>query len=214
MKLIYNAIIGGKFYVAGEPIERSMVPPGLRKYEAIDEEATGTGSISLSRKYNQVYSVDDEGRMSRPIRRQIAQMQIEAERNDALEEEVADAPLDETTAAALEKAQEDYAAGVEQQKANARIAAEHADEAENAICEEHDLAAEKGEFDEYDSDPRPKPKPPPSRKLFVKRQGKFLPISTVYPLPGETLYRHRKRGFGVTEKFIKHSVFKEESNNE
>jgi hypothetical protein len=37
---------------------------------------------------------------------------------------------------------------------------------------------------------------------FVKRGDRFEPASKVDVIPGETLYWHRKRSMGVTEKFI------------
>ena len=213
IRLIHNAIIGGKFYVAGDPIPREIVPPAIRKYEVIDEEVTGTGSISLSRKYGQVYSVDDEGRIARPIRRQMAEMEA-ANSEQEYAEDIASEEPDQSVQDAIDEARERYSADVERQKLNAQVAAEHADEAKDAIREQHDADAKAGEFDEMDSDPRPKPKPPPSRKLFVKRKGKYVPVATAYLVPGEKLFRFRKRSFGVPAKYIMHSIVKEETSNE
>ena len=204
IRLIHNAIIQGKWYSMGEPIPREIVPPAIRKYEAIAERPTGTGPINLSRKYGQVYSVDSDGRMGRPVGRQVAELEA-ANSEQEFMEDIASEPPDQTVQDALDEARERYQADVEQQKANARIAADNSDEANDAVRQQHDADAEAGEFDEYDV-PRKKAPPRQNAKLYVKRQGKFVLASTAYLVPGETLYRHRKRSFGVAEKFIKHSV--------
>ena len=91
MKSIYNAIIQGKWYTAGQSIPKDIVPPSLRKYEAIEKEDQGetTGEISLTRNYNQPYSVDAEGFLRPTVGRQFAEMRAET---DFIEEQVADAP--------------------------------------------------------------------------------------------------------------------------
>jgi hypothetical protein len=150
-----------------------------------------------------------------PVGRQIAQLRAEAEQNDAIEEEAANAPLDETVAKAVEQAQEDYRADLQGQIANAQVAAANADAAKDAVAQEHDVEVESGECDVYDS-PKLKPKPQRQRsgKLFVKRGGRFVASNSVERLiPGEKLYRHRPRTFGVAEKFIVFAVVKEGGNN-
>ena len=146
-------------------------------------------------------------------------MQIEAERNDALEEEAADAPLDETVAAAIEEARERLGADVQKQIANARYAAEKADELNDAVRAEEDERTASGEFDILDVDDRkPKPvrKPKPLRKSFVKRDGRFVAASGADLRLGEKLYRHRPRSFGVSARYIAFATVrqKEEPNNE
>ena len=128
MKLIYNAIFGGKWYTAGEAIPNDIVPPALRKYEATEEEQTDDEpkEINLARKYGQTYSVDSAGRMGRPVRRQVAEMQA-ANAEQEWAEEQASAELDQSVKDALAQAQEQYKASVDQQIANAKIAAERSD---------------------------------------------------------------------------------------
>jgi hypothetical protein len=40
------------------------------------------------------------------------------------------------------------------------------------------------------------------KRSFVRRNGRFVLASSVEVIEGETLYRHRPRSFGVSEKFI------------
>ena len=99
----------------------------------------------------------------------------------------------------MQQAEEDYQADVSRQVAQARYAAEHAEQAEEAIRAEQDANVESGEVDELE-------RKPVSKKLFVKRYGRFISAASVELVPGENLYRHRKRSMGVSEKYIKHSV--------
>jgi hypothetical protein len=187
--LTCNTILKGKWYNAGEPIERSLVPPNLRPYEAKEEkESAEPKKINLRRNYNQPYSVDADGFLRSPVRRQIAEMQAEAEEKDAIEEEIAEAPLNETVAAALEEARD---ADVHRQIANAKVAAEHMDQVEDAVRPEQDERTANGEFDVLE-----KPKRQVSSKAFVKRYGRFVLAATVDLVPGESLFRFRPRSMG------------------
>ena len=184
MKLIHNAIIKAKFYRAGDEIPNEIVPPQLRQYKAKEvKEPTEPKEINLMYKHNQAYSVDSEGFLRSPVQRQMAEMQVEAEETDSIVDELAEAPLDETTAAALEQARDDYQADVSRQVAQARYAAEHAEQAEDAVREEQDANVDSGEFDVLER------KPPISKKLFVKRYGRFVPAASVDLVPGESLFR-------------------------
>jgi hypothetical protein len=49
---------------------------------------------------------------------------------------------------------------------------------------------------------KPVPKVKSSATSFVKRNGRFVLASKVNLIAGETLYWHRKRQFGIDEKFI------------
>jgi hypothetical protein len=211
--LTCNTILEAKFYRAGEPIPKDIVPPQLRRY-AVKEvnEPTESKEINVMYEHNRLYSVDEDGFLRPPVGRQMAELQAEAEETDAIVDEIAEAELDETTAAALEQAQEDHQADVQRQIGNARYAAEHAEQAEDAVRAEQDATVENGEFDVMDSPPKElKPKRPvPSAKAFVKRYGRFVLAASVDLIPGEKLYRHRKRSLGVSEKYIAFSKVKEE----
>jgi hypothetical protein len=188
MKLIHNAIIAGRYYTAGVDIPDGIIPRGLRKYEAPDEddqEQDKPDEVDLMRKYNQPYSVDPEtGRMGRAVGRQIAELQAaNFEQEDA--EDQASAEPDSVTAEALAQAREDWSADVSQQIANARISAENDEAAKDAVRAEHDKNLAEGEFDEFDEPPK---RTTSKRKTFVKRHGKFVLASSVYPDSGrETL---------------------------
>jgi hypothetical protein len=151
--------------------------------------------------------------MSRPLRRQIAEMEV-ANREQEYAEEVASKEPDQTVQDVLDEARERYAADVERQKLDAQVAAERSDDLEDAIQQEHDEQVEAGEFDEFDSDPRPKPKPQVASakpKSYVLRKGEFVPAATAYLVPGEKLYRYRPRSMGVSAKFIMFGKVKEEN---
>ena len=198
VSLKYNAIIDGKWITAGDPIERSMVPPALRKYIGPGK----SGKVSEAHLPNTTYYVDQNNRVTgRRVAREIAQMEFENELN----EQEANQPLSKAVADAVAHAQEDYAADIEGQKLSAKIAADRQDELYNSLEEEKQEQAESGEFDEMDEPPKPKSKV--GRRLFVERKGRFVPASTVKLIKGETLYWHRRRELGVSERYIKHSIY-------
>jgi hypothetical protein len=91
MKLTVNTILKGKWYSAGVDIPKEIVPPNLRRYEAkVGKEPPEPTEINLRRHLNQPYSVDSDGFMRSPVRRQMAEMRAEAEKNDAITEEIAE----------------------------------------------------------------------------------------------------------------------------
>lgn len=207
MKLTVNTILAGRWFSAGDEIPKEIVPPGLRRYatkEAKPPTAEPT-EVNLRRDYNQAYSVDADGFMRAPVRRQMAEMQAEAEETDAIEDDIAEAPLNETVVSALEQAQDEYQADVQRQIGNARYVAESADEVEDAVRAKQDANVDdSGECDVEE----PKPKPQIGRKLFVKRKGQFVPAAAAVDLVrGESLFRFRPRSMGVSAKYIKHSVY-------
>ena len=210
IKLIHNAIFGGRFYTAGEPIEKSIIPASMRKYEAKENKPPAKNDINLRRQYGRQYHVDPEtGQTTTPvhIRREIAEMQAANEFQEYTED-VASEEVDEVTAAAIAQEREKLATEIERQKRDAKIIAERADALEESVIQEHNEAFESGEFDEMDSDPR-KPKRPArviGQKLFVKRDGKFIRAHDVEVIPGEALFRHRPRALGQTAMFIKHKT--------
>lgn len=204
MRLIHNVIIGAKFYTAGVDIPKEIVPPNLRCLAVrAAEPIAEPQEINLAYKHNQPYrNVDGFWRPA--VQRQMVELQAEAEEDEAIEDEIADAPLDEPVAQAVEQAREDYSADVQRQAAQARYTAEQSDAVEDHVRQQQDANVDSGEFDQYDSPPRK----PVSKKLFVKRKGQFVPAASVDDLiPGEVLFRHRKRAMGVAEKWIKHSIY-------
>ena len=211
-------ISDGRYFAAGTPIEDADIRPFMRKY--LGAKGGKIKANNLRKNYNTPYYVNDDNEMTSPVvRREIAQMEIENEQPE-LDEIEANQPPNDAVAEAVAQAQEDYAANIERQKLNAQIAAEREDAIADAIREEQDEAVASGEYDILDSDPRPKPKvigqskASKPKSLFVQRQGKFVPASTVELIPGEVLYWHRKRDIGVSEKFIKHSNVQKGKHNE
>ena len=66
--------------------------------------------------------------------------------------------------------------------------------------------------DSVDAKPKRKTEPGAQssklKKSFVKRSGKFVPVASVQDLKeGENLFRHRKRQFGTSERYIRYSTF-------
>jgi hypothetical protein len=216
IKLRHNVIFGGKYYAAGEPIERSILPWAMRKYEVKEEEEKPSSrrEINLRREYNKLYLVDAEGNMSFLLRQQAAQMQAEAEYNDYINNEGANPPLSPDTQAALDEAQDLYRRDLEAKKLQMKVAAENADAISDAIRAEQDQAVAEGAFDQMDTDdalPPAKVEPRPARvtKLFANRGTKYLPVHEVDDLEqGEPLYRYRPRSLGQTAMYIKHGTVK------
>jgi hypothetical protein len=187
------------------PIADEFIRPFMLPYLPTGERRSRPNEVNLSRKWNQPYSVDREGFMREPVGGQIAQMEAANAEQEFAEDEMSEPP-NEAVAAALAKAQDDYAADLQQQIANARIAAEHSDEVNDFVRAEQNANVESGEFDQYDS-PREEPKPVGVKpKSYVKRNGTFVAASTVYLVPGEKLYRYRKRSLGVCSEV--HSLWK------
>ena len=136
MKLIHNAIIKAKFYRAGDEIPNEIVPVQLRQYKAKEvKEPTEPKEINLMYKHNQAYSVDAGGIFvvtgSAADGRDAGRSRGERCHRRGTRR----LPLDETTAAALEQARDDYQADVSRQVAQARYAAKHAEQAEEAVRE-------------------------------------------------------------------------------
>jgi hypothetical protein len=220
IKLRHNVIFGGKYYPAGEPIERSILPFAMRKYEVKEEEEEEKPSsrreINLRREYNKLYLVED-GKMTVPVRQQAAQLMAEAQYQDYVDEE-SNRPLDPDTQAALDEAQKLYRSDLEARKLQMKVAAENAEALSDAIREEQDQAVAEGAYDQMDVPFEPPPakvkmSEPPSaakmiggQKLFVKRGKGFVPAHEVDDLEqGEPLYRFRPRSLGQTAMYIRHS---------
>jgi hypothetical protein len=211
MKLKHNAIINGKWYNAFEPIDRDIVPINLRKYEAKETKPSSSRSVTnLRRQYNQQYHVNAENEMTVPAQRQAAMIETQNAEQDYIDQ-MSNEPPDEATEAALQELREEYYADVRMQAANAKSAAKYADELTDTLRQEADEKVESGEYDQIDTPFKPPPaKVSKPKSLFVKRQGRFVPASTAYWIPGEVLYWHRKRDIGVSDKCIKHSQVKGE----
>jgi hypothetical protein len=196
----------GKFFEFGKPIEDADIRPFMLRYVAKEMRQPKTKEVNLRRQYGQPYSVDSDGRMGHPVGRQIAEMEV-ANAEQEFAEDIASEPPDQSVHDALEQAQEEYSADIERQKLNARVAVERADEMNDAVRQEQDEAVESGEFDVMDSDLRSQPKPQYA-KLFVKRGSRFVSALDAELIPGEKLFRFRKRSFGQDARYIAHSTVK------
>jgi hypothetical protein len=118
----------------------------------------------------------------------------------------------------LRAAAEDYHADVEAQKMSDNFQAKRSDAVEEFVRQEQDENAENGQFDQYDpasteNAAKKKRGPAPAvnlKKSFVKRSGRFVPVTSVQDLKeGEPFFRHRKKSFGVAERYIKYANVKE-----
>jgi hypothetical protein len=211
VRLIHNAIFGGKFYFAGEPVPESDLPQNLRQYIAKPIRPTSPENVRhLTFQLNEKYSVDAEGNMRGRPARQVAQLEAEVSEQESIEDELAEGEVSETVGAAIEEARVDYYNDVEKQKANARVKVQRQEEVEASVREEQDAAVADGEFDQYDS-PRPaarrvsggsKPDLKAKRNSYVLRKNKFVPAAKVKLVEGEKLYWFRKKKFGQAEKYI------------
>ena len=150
VRLIYNAIIAGKWYSAGDPIPKEILPDKLRQF--IEKPAPKSPppdepeERNLMLHYNQRYSVDEDGFLRPAVARQAAELQVRAQDEEALADELAEAEISPQVAAAIAQGQEDYAADVAVQAANARVQAEHADAAQEFVREEQDEKVAAGEI--------------------------------------------------------------------
>ena len=152
--LIYNTILAGKWYSAGDPIEKSILPANLHKHIAKPHRETKTTERNLMLRYNQRYSVDDDGFLKPSFGEQAAQLEAVASEEEAIADELAEAEVSETVASAVEEAREDYRADVERQKVQASAKARQQEEADQFIRQEQDEQVESGEFDQWDADSR------------------------------------------------------------
>jgi hypothetical protein len=218
VRLIHNAIIAGRWYGEGEPIEENLVPENLRKYIAKPtSKSPKRGLPQLNYELNHRYSVDADGFLRDSPAQQASQM-------EAIEDELAE-PLSETLASAIEQAREDHRANVQRQKVEAQAKVRRQDEAAEFARQEQNEDLESGEFDQFESRPAELTRTQPAteslereaargasanRKLkvkgkrsFVRRGKRFLPASSLEDLiEGEVLYRHRPKSFGIAEKYI------------
>jgi hypothetical protein len=195
VKLIYNAIVGGKFYVAGEPVPQEILPPNLRQYIAKPTRPTKPpAERHLDFKPNQAYSVDADGFLRGSPDRQARQMAAEVDAEEELQDDLAEAEVSEPVAAAIEEARQDYYADVAKQKANARAKAQRQEQVEDHVREEQDAAVADGDFDEYDS-PRPaaravsggsKSNLKAKRNSYVLRKNQFVPAAKVKLVEGKS----------------------------
>jgi hypothetical protein len=155
-------------------------------------------------------------------------MEVAAEEHE-FADELANEPHSESVAAAMKIAQEDHEASVAEQIVQAQYSAKQKDATEEFVREQKDAETESGDLiswipGENHLNPRVRMKKTArgvqssnlkaKGKLYVKRgSGKYVLASTVDLIPGEFLYRHRKRAFGQPEKWIVHGkVIKEKSN--
>ena len=96
-------------------------------------------------------------------------------------------------------------------------------ELNDSIRQEQDEKVTSGEFDQMDSDsfrevsngdsvnvkPKRMAQSANLGKSYVRRgPNTFVAANSVRLIPGEPLYRYRKRGFGITEKYIKYGKAK------
>jgi hypothetical protein len=231
VSLIYNSIIGGKFYNVGEPIAEEIVPANLRQFIAKPKSKSSASEESvrhLSFDLNTPYSVDSEGFLRDSSAKQAGQMEALVTEEERIADELAEAEVSPTMAAAIEEAREDYRGDLEGAKLQAKVKAERAEAAADILREEQDAAVEDGQYDQWNAEalreapasPQPAPprgsvksKPTTKPKSYVRRAGKFVPAVSVELVAGGNLYRLRKRKFGQSEKFIRYGTVKERKAN-
>ena len=214
VQLIYNTILAGKFYTAGDPIEESLLSPNLRKYIAKPENGRRKNAENLMLRYNERYSVDQGGFLKPSVGRQASQLQADAYAQDVMTDELAEAEVSPAVAEAIEEAREDYRADVEKQKTQARVKAERQEQAEEFLRQEQNASVESGELDQWDAEARRdsperegrgasvRPKLIAKRNSYVRRGYKFIPADRADLVEGERLYWFRQRKFGQKEKWI------------
>jgi hypothetical protein len=221
--LSVSTIIDKELFKFGTPLPfKSItdVPQFLRAYIAKPElSPSKQRTRTLNYNLNETYSLDSEGYRihKRHIARQQAQLESEAFRQDELEEEIANAPISEAVAKAGEIGQEDYNVDLERQKAELEAGARHKDavDAVDAAVEEYPnddaisptidgCAPEPDDADDEEiaKPPVAKTSKAKSGKSFVRRDGRYVLASSVELIENEKLFRHRKRQFGVPEKWI------------
>jgi hypothetical protein len=153
VRLIHNAIVGGKFYNAGDPIDLQILPQNLRQY--ITKRPAGKPAEEvqphLNFELNRRYRVDEAGflRGSPSPSRQAAEMAAQAEQEDALADELAEGEVSATVAAAIAEGQAAHQAEVELQKAQVAARLRREEQAEDFIQEEKDEQLAEGEFDQW-----------------------------------------------------------------
>jgi hypothetical protein len=181
VSLIYNTILGGKWYTAGEPIERGLVPANLQKYIAKpSSQVEPQTERHLNFNLNQAYSVDEDGYLRGSPARQAAEMEAEASAEDLIADELAEAEDSPEVVAAIEEAGEGYRADLEGAKLQAKIRAERAEAAAYSLRQEQDERVESGEFDQWNAEAlrqppqEAAPRRPANSKLKVKGKRSFV----------------------------------------
>jgi hypothetical protein len=229
VRLIYNTIVGGKFYFAGEPIEKDILPANLHKFIAKPavKESTESNERNLMFSLNQRYSVDSDGYLRPSAGQQAAEMEAAATEDDRIADHLAEGEVSPEVAAAVEEAREQIRAEVEKEKLQASIRTRRQEEAGDFVREEQDEQVASGEFDQWDAasrrDPPARPAAGPrvsakskrskvkGQRSYVKRNGSFVSASDVEVIAGESLYRFRPKSFGVSERYIRFGKVKKES---
>jgi hypothetical protein len=133
-----NTIIDGKFYARGEalPFDRAEdLPENLRPLVVTGEpEAEEPSQPRGSFQLNTPYGVDEDGRLTRALRRkvdrEVAELEAKNAENEWLEEQVATSELSPELAAAL---QEEHDAAIGHAKAQAAADANRSDELADSV---------------------------------------------------------------------------------
>ena len=150
--LVHNAIIEGKWYTAGDPIEKSILPPNMLKYIVKPPKPrTESLEINLVHGYNKRYSVDSEGWMMPTVAQQAAQMKAEIEQEEYIQDQ-ANPKLSPDVEADLEEAQKDYQYQVRREALDMECQARNADSLADDLRAKQDSEVESGAFDVLDSD--------------------------------------------------------------
>ena len=153
----HSFISKGKFFAAGIPIEENDIRPFMMKYEAKETRPSAPMEISLTHRLNERYSVDEDGLLRPSVGQQAAQMEAEAKQQDFVDS-LGNEPPSESVQAAIEEIREDHQADMQKQIAQAKYLANHSDELNHSLIQEHEERLNSGEFDVMDSDPPPTPK--------------------------------------------------------
>ena len=117
-----NTIIAGKWYDAGDLIESKILPAKLRPFITKPEPKSENGERNLMFKFNQSYSVDSEAYLKPNVGRQLAQLEAIASEEEALADDLAEAPNSEQVTATLEEAREEIRADLEREKLQTKSA--------------------------------------------------------------------------------------------
>ena len=126
---------GGRFVPAGEPSpyhDIEEVPINLRPFIVTDDEPEPDEESNIRFELNTVYAMTSDGRRGRALNRQVAQMEVENERQEWAED-VLDMPLRADIADAVE---DQNAASIGRQMAEMETRARWLDAATNEAAEQ------------------------------------------------------------------------------
>jgi hypothetical protein len=174
IRLTVNTIANGQWFTAGDPLPftRETLPIWLKRYVDTglpEEPEPATSTRNLAFKANKRYGFDADGNILRPVGQQMAEMETIEQEREAIEDALSSRPS-KTVRDAVAQAEDDHAADVARQKAQAEFEARRRDTENNYLRQQQDadainsdaegFADANTQYPEAKEEFTPEPKPP------------------------------------------------------